>query len=298
MYTEQELWKRALIERDDFERLYDNWPWPDYPVVTQEKWIPSVDGLLTRVIISRPEGTLGKCLPALVHFHGGGYIRGRADYDERFCRRIVHDVGCVTVNVNYHLAPEYRFPVQPEECGAVLQWVLSHASELGIDETKVAVGGHSAGGNLATVACLIALERKGRLPCCQIIDYGPMSLAGPAPFEGFGPNLELPVERRAAYFNTSYLNGPEELNDWRVSPLCATFLEGMPPALIITAGKDPLTAGAEQYAARLRETGCQVRYSRYEQCAHGFTVMPGLGTDDEIEQAWTEMCEYLSESFW
>jgi acetyl esterase len=124
-----------------------------------------------------------------------------------------------------------------------------------------------------------------------------MTLAGPAPFEGFEPGLELPASKRAAYFNTCYLNNPNELDDWRVSPLHAPSLMGMPPALIITAGKDPLKSGAERYAERLVLAGCSVQYTCYEECGHGFTVMPGLGSEKDIENAWTQMCAFLSEFF-
>ncbi len=297
MYTEQQLYQRALIEREEFAALYDAWPWPDYPVTTQERWLPLVSAGPTRLIVSRPENTANRRLPALIHFHGGGFIRGRADYDERFCRRLVHDVGCVCINVNYHLAPEHRFPTQPEECAAVVQWVLTHGAEFGIDETRTAVAGHSAGGNLATVACLMALYSGGKLPCCQIIDYGPMSLAGPPPFEGFGPDLSLPATQRAAYFNTCYLNTPEELADWRVSPLQAPSLTGMPPALVLTAELDPLRPDAQRYAQRLAAAGCPVRSECFPACHHGFTVMPNLGPAEQVERAWALMCSYLSQQF-
>lgn len=295
MYTETELLERAQIERADFEKLYANWPYTPYPVQTQERTVDLIPEGGTRLLISRPpDAPKGKRLPVFISLHGGGYIRGRADYDERFCHRTVSELSCMTVNVDYKLAPEHRFPVAPEECYAVLQWVLGGGLG-GADTEHVGIGGHSAGGNLAAVACLLAKTRGGRMPACQLIDYGPMSLAGPGPFAGFGKDLYLAPEQRAAYFNTSYLNRPEELEDPRVSPLCAKDVSALPPALIITAGSDPLREGAARYAERLGTAGGDVHYVCFANCNHGFTVMPGLGPERDTEDAWTLMHAFLRE---
>ena len=297
MNLSRQMWHRALMERQAFQELYDTWPCEFQPAVTWEHWIPFGPEESTRIIFTRPEGTAGKILPGFLSLHGGGYIRGNADYDQRFCHRTANETGCLCINVQYKLAPEYHFPHPVEECYNALQWVLAHGEELGLDCAHLAIGGHSAGGNLTAVLCQLARDRKGTMPCCQIMDYAPFTLAGPAPFDGFGPELELPLQQRAAYFNASYLTDLVQEHDPMASPLEAVNFSELPPALIITAGKDPLCAGGQEYAKRLSQAGCQVDYHCFSRCAHGFTVMPGLGPAEDVEAAWNLIHQFLKSHF-
>jgi acetyl esterase len=214
--------------------------------------------------------------PALVFFHGGGWVIGDLDTHDGVCRSLTNAGRCAVASVDYRLAPEHRYPVAAEDSYAAFRWVLAHAGALGIDPRRLAVGGDSAGGNLATVVALMARDRGTPLPIFQVLVY---------PATDFG--LDTPSYRENAtgyvltregmrWFYGHYLAGPEQGREAYAAPLRAESLAGLPPALVQTAEYDPLRDEGEAYAARLRDAGVPVTLTRYPGMFHGFLRMTNI----------------------
>lgn len=221
--------------------------------------------------------------PTLVFFHGGGFVLGTlASYDS-VCRMLTNTTPCITVSVDYHLAPEYPYPAAPEDCYAATQWVAEHAAEFNGDPTRIAVGGDSAGGNLAAVVALIAKERGGPKLLFQLLIYpttdnhqpGTASLAENA--DGYFLTRDA-VE----WFDHHYLSTEVDRKDPHAFPLYADDLADLPPALIITAEYDPLRDEGEMYAKRLQEAKVPVTLTRYDGMIHGFFTMTGIVDQSKI----------------
>jgi acetyl esterase len=177
------------------------------------------------------------------------------------------------IDIDYRLSPEHPFPAALHETYDVLQWVFAHADDLGIDPTRVALGGHSAGGNLAAACCLMVVREGGRQPCLQILDY-PFLDAATAPEEKIGNRPSIFSPDRLHAFNDLHVPNPKDRFNPLMSPVLAADkdLARLPPALIIIAGLDPLRHEASRYADRLRAAGVRVVVNRFEKSDHGFVV--------------------------
>ena len=223
-----------------------------------------------------PVAAGGAALPAIIFFHGGGFVIGDLDCYDGLCRSLANESGCRVVSVDYRLAPEAPFPAAVEDCFAAAKWVEANAPEIGVDPNRLAVAGDSAGGNLAAVVSLLAKENKD-VPhiAFQLLIY-PVTgfLPGHAerPF-GTGYFLE---NRTIEWFRDHYLRDDADLTDPRLSPLAAADLSGLPPAYIVTAGFDPLRDGAQAYAEKLKQAGVAVSHVDYPTMIHGFFSMQGL----------------------
>ncbi|MFJ5965572.1 alpha/beta hydrolase [Bacillus sp. NPDC093026] len=258
-----------------------------------EYFIPTSAGE-TRVWVFKPIEKLTQVLPVFVNMHGGGFILGSADMDNHWCPVISDRAQCMVVNVDYQLAPENPFPAALYECYDVMKWLYENHDELCIDPEKLAVGGHSAGGNLATSVCLLNIQKGNKLPIVyQVLDYPPLDLATdpnlkPAFKEAIPPDM-------ANLFNALYLQ-EEDAQNPLASPVFAdvSSLANMPPALVITAEKDSLAAEAKHYAEKLKEAGIDVTYCQYRGVPHGFTHAGDL---EIAEQAWHFMSDKLKEAF-
>ena len=211
--------------------------------------------------------------PGLVFFHGGGFVLCSLDTHDGICRSLANAAGSVVVSVDYRLAPEHPYPAAPEDCYAATQWVAKNGSELGIEVSRLAIGGDSAGGNLTAVTALMARDRGGPALRFQLMIY-------PVTDCGFG--TESYRENGEGYFLTTgmmrwfwdkYLPDPKRAGEGYASPLRAANLSSLPPGLCITAGYDPLRDEGEAYAERLRQAGVDVRTSRYPGMFHGFLSM-------------------------
>ena len=236
-----------------------------------------------------------KPLPGLVFFHGGGWARGSLQTHDRLCRALANGAGCIVVSVDYRMAPEHTFPAAFDDSLAATRWVGEHAAELGIAPDRLAVGGDSAGGNLAAAVALAIRDEGGPRLVHQLLIYPVTDHNFDTP--SYVENAEGFMLTREAmrFYWRLYLNDPSEADDMRACPLRARDLGNLPPALIITAEYDPLRDEGRAYADRLREAGNRVVYREYSGMVHGF--MTSAGVLDAGKQAIREASAALSEAF-
>lgn len=220
-----------------------------------------------------PEG--GQNLPGLVYYHGGGWVFGTLDSIDRTMRALTNASGCVVVSVDYRLAPEHKFPAAVEDADAALVYVAEHAGEFGIDPQRIAVGGDSAGGNLAAVVCILARERGGPKVAFQLMIYPVTDYNDDRPSSHEFADGYLLTKNMMEYFWGHYLVRPEDGKHPQASPIKATSLAGLPPAMVITAECDPIRDQGEAYAQRLKEAGVPVELKRYEGAIHAFFNLAG-----------------------
>jgi acetyl esterase len=214
-------------------------------------------------------------LPALVYFHGGGWVVGDLETHDVVCRQIALQARAVVIAVDYRLAPEHPFPAAVEDAWSATTWVAAHAAELGIDAKRLAVGGDSAGGGLAAVVALMARDSRKLRLTLQVLVYPVTDLrAESASYSNYAEGYFL---TRAAmqWYIAQYAPTPLAIEDWRASPLRAPWVHGVAPALIIAAELDPLCDEGEAYARRLQGARVPVEYQRLDGMIHGFLTMGG-----------------------
>jgi len=215
-----------------------------------------------------PQGT--GPFPLLVYFHGGGFVLGNVDTHDALCRTLTNEARCLTISVDYRLAPEHQFPAAVEDCFAATMWAAAHAAEIGGDSGRIAVGGNSAGGNLAAVVSQRARDQGGPLLVYQWLIYPVLAPPGTTPsYQENAEGYRLPRELMHWLWN-QYL--PDRIldRDPQAASLQAADLHHLPPALIVTAGYDPLRDEGELYAQRLRQADVPVRLVCYDSMIHGF----------------------------
>lgn len=209
-------------------------------------------------------------LPAHVYYHGGGWVLGDLDSHDWICRKIANAAHCAVVSVDYRMAPEHIFPAAFDDALAAVRWVAENASTLRIDPTRIAVGGDSAGGNLAAAVAIAARDGGGPQLRAQILVYPATDLAMTGNYYGrFTEGLAL-TDDVMRWFIDLYIPDKAQRTDWRASPLLAKSVKGLPPALVLTAGFDPLCAEGEAYVARLTAEGVPVTTAYYPGQIHGF----------------------------
>lgn len=213
-------------------------------------------------------------LPALIYFHGGGWVLGDLDTHDVLCRQLALQAGVIVIAVNYRLAPEHPFPAAVDDCYSATAWISANALALGVDNTRLAVGGDSAGGGLATVVTLMARSGGPSLKY-QILVYPVTDLR--AQTESYSKYADgyLLTRNLMRWFIAQYATTEDDVRDWRASPLLAPSVDGVPPALVMTAGLDPLRDEGEAYARRLEEAGVPVDYMCLGGMVHGFWTMGG-----------------------
>jgi len=217
--------------------------------------------------------------PMLVYFHGGGMVVGDLDSPDPICRSLTNQVSCLVVSVDYRLAPEHPFPAAPEDCYAATQWVAAHADEMQGDASRVAIGGDSAGGNLAAVVAHMARDRGGPSLVFQLLIYPATDYRHTTPSMEENATGYLLTKEDVLWYRNHYLRHEADKTNPLASPLLASNLSGLPPALIITAEYDPLRDEGEQYGERLREAGVPVTVSRYQGMIHAFVNMAATGIE-------------------
>jgi acetyl esterase len=247
---------------------------PDALGRVEDLFIPGPAGDIPIRIYSSEHGGLR---PALVYFHGGGFVFGNLDTHDALCRSLAKESGAVVISVDYRLAPEHKFPAAVDDSHAATMWVAANAERLGIDASRISVGGDSAGGNLATVVAMRCRDAGGPALAAQVLIY---PVTDSSSFETtshreFGESYFL-TSGAMGWFTGHYLASADQKRHPEVSPLLAPNLSGLPPALVITAEFDPLRDEGEAYAQRLQQAGVPVTISRYPGMIHGFVSMRGV----------------------
>ena len=215
-------------------------------------------------------------LPVLVYYHGGGWVIGDLDTHDTLCRELANGAGCAVVAVDYRMGPEHRFPAAVDDCIAATRWVQAQAAELRLDATRLAVGGDSAGGNLAAVVAIAARERGDASIAFQLLIYPATDAHRSHPSHTENGRGYLLTTETMDYFSGHYIPDRSQYDDWRVSPLLHPDLARLPPALVLTAGYDPLRDEGEAYAERLTAAGNRASYVCFDRQIHGFITMGKL----------------------
>lgn len=212
-------------------------------------------------------------LPGLVFYHGGGWLLGGLDSHDGVCRWIANRVRCLVLSVDYRLAPEHKFPAAVEDCAAATWFAIKQAGDLGIDARRVAVGGDSAGGNLAAVVALMA--RDGDLPpvIFQVLVYPATDMTMTTVSAQTVTDGVPLTSRTMKWFIDHYMHNDANRIDWRASPARAASLAGTAPALVVTASFDPLHDEGVEYAGRLEREGVRVTAVNFSDQMHGFMSM-------------------------
>ena len=218
----------------------------------------------------------GGLAPCLVFFHGGGWVIGDLDSHDVVCRKLADEGQSIVISVDYRLAPEHKFPAAVDDAIASTQWIADNARQLGVDASRLTVGGDSAGGNLAAVVAIAARDGNGPAISGQVLIYPAIDFAMTHPSHSEPETSILLTHSVIRWFCDHYLNGAADIHDWRASPARAKTLIGLPPAYVLTAGADPLRDEGDEYADRLKKAGVPVTYRHFPGQFHGFFTMGKL----------------------
>ena len=257
-------------------RLVTN-PEPPELKSVQPLAIPSPNGPIPARIYtpSRLRQTNGLA-PCLVFFHGGGWVIGDLDSHDVVCRKLADEGELIVISVDYRLAPEHKFPAAVDDAITATKWIADSSRQLGIDASRLTVGGDSAGGNLAAVLAIAARDGNGPAIAGQVLIYPAIDFAMTHPSHSEPETSILLTHSVIKWFRDHYLNGAADVGDWRASPVRAKTLIGLPPAYVLTAGADPLRDEGDEYARRLKEAGVTVTYRTFPGQFHGFFTMGKL----------------------
>ena len=214
--------------------------------------------------------------PGLVFFHGGGWVIGNLDSHDVVCRKLADEGQLIVISIDYRLAPEHKFPAAVDDAVAATNWIADNAKGLGIDASRLSVGGDSAGGNLAAVVAISARDRNGPPLAGQVLIYPAIDFALTHPSHSEPETSILLTHSVVRWFRDHYLNGAADVEDWRASPARVKTLTGLPPAYVLTAGADPLRDEGDEYARRLKEAGVAVTHRTFPGQFHGFFTMGKL----------------------
>jgi len=254
----------------------------------EDRLIPSPDSQIP-IRVYWPEGS--GPFPVLVYFHGGGFWMGSIATEDSACRLLTNAADCAVVSVEYRLAPEHKFPAAVENGYAATKWVAENADNLGVDAARIAVGGASAGGNVAAVVALMARDRGTPRLAYQLLLYPVTNFAFDTPSYRENADGYMLTKDAMMWCWNLYLRGEADGHNPYASPLRAQDLHGLPPALVVTAEYDPLRDEGESYAARLREAGVPAVCKRYDGMIHGGLPM------DMGKEAWQEAAAALRSAF-
>ena len=239
--------------------------------------IPSPHGSIPARIYTplQPRQT-GGLAPCLVFFHGGGWVIGDLDTHDVVCRKLADEGRLIVISVDYRRAPEHKFPAAVDDAITATKWIAGNAGQLGIDASRLMVGGDSAGGNLAAVVAISARDGNGPALAGQVLIYPATDFAMKHPSHREPETSILLTHTVIRWFRDHYLNAIADGQDWRASPARVKTLAGLPPAYVLTAGADPLRDEGDEYAQRLKQAGVAVTYRTFPGQFHGFFTMGKL----------------------
>jgi acetyl esterase len=254
---------------------------PPVPLASiEDRVVPAPEGHQIPIRIYRPR--LDARLPAVIYYHGGGWVIGSLDSYDGLCRRIASQGECVVISVDYRLAPEFKFPAAPDDALTAFQWVAAQAAALDIDGSRLVVAGDSAGGNLAAVTCVQLRDEGGPQPLAQLLIYPVvrhhLPAVGSLAENGQGYLLD---QAAMAWFLGHYLAKDSDQTHPHYAVALTPNLAGLPPALVITAEFDPLRDQGEEFAQRLRGEGNRAETWRFDGMIHGFYGMAGIDRGSE-----------------
>ncbi len=209
-------------------------------------------------------------------FHGGGWVIGNLDSHDVACRKLADEGQLIVISIDYRLAPEHKFPAAVNDVIAATTWIAGNARQLGIDASRLMIGGDSAGGNLAAVVAIAARDGNGPAIAGQVLIYPAVDFARKHPSHSEPETSVLLTHTAITWFSAQYLNSAADGSDWRASPARAATLAGLPPAYVLTAGADPLRDEGVEYAERLKQAGVAVTYRHFPGQFHGFFTMGRL----------------------
>ncbi len=265
---------------------------PPEPLLVEELSIPGPSSEIP-ALLYRPSAADN--LPMLIYFHGGGYTIGSLKSHDCVCKTLCVEADCIVISVDYRLAPEHKYPAAVDDCWAASRWLARNAKSLAGDSTRIAVGGDSAGGNLAAVVCLKAKQESAPSFVHQLLIYPGTDMS--RSFDShrlFGQGYRLTNEL-IAWFYDHYFETDSDINHWQASPLNAPDFSGLPATFVLSAGFDPLQDENRAYAEKLEQAGVPTRYSHYEGMLHGFIAMPGFL--DKAKEALSECASELRRAF-
>jgi acetyl esterase len=245
-----------------------------------DRQIPGAGGALAvRIYTPRPRNT-GERLPLVVHYHGAGWVGGDLDTHDAIARYYARHADAIVIAVDYRLAPEHPFPAAVDDAYAAAAWAADHAHELSADAGRLAVTGDSAGGNLAAVVCQLARERGAPRIAYQALLYPAVDFDRNSSYpsrDAFGGGDYFLSTADMDWFRAQYLPDPAaQAKDVRASPMAQTDLRGLPPALVVTAGHDPLRDEGKAYADRLAAAGVPVEYRCFDGTIHAFVSFAAI----------------------
>lgn len=237
--------------------------------------VPTKDGPVP-VRVYKPKTLTKSPAPALIFYHGGGWVICDLDSHDVVCRQMADQAGFMVFSVDYRLAPEHKFPAAAVDCIATTQWIVDNAANFGIDTNNIFVGGDSAGGNLTAVVTINARDNGGPKIKGQVLVYPATDMGMTTP-SCSNPDMDVLLSSTLMrWFIEHYLNGHGDADDWRASPLRIKDMKGLPQAFVMTAGADPLHDEGIAYKDRLTAAGVDVAYVNYPGQFHGFWTMGKL----------------------
>lgn len=255
------------------ERRYFSQPDPEDVSLVKDLLIPGPAGQIPARIYRPLHASAQAALPVMVYFHGGGHVIGDIDTHDSLCRQLCNRSRCAIVSIDYRLAPEHRFPAAFDDCLAATQWVHANADSLKVDAARIAVGGDSAGGQLAAVVSLAIRDAGTFKLAFQLLIY-PVTNMHEASASVVEKNKGYLLTKESLdYYYGHYVPKGQDRRDWRISPLLAASHANLPAALVLLAGEDPLVDEGRAYADKLSTAGVATQVVCFERQIHGFLPM-------------------------
>lgn len=291
-----EVWQLTPDQgREQYQARVNKLKFNDSIFRAEDRRIPGPGSDIPIRIYTPREIRTAEKLPVLMWFHGGGFVIGSLETHDSVCRMLANKADCIVVSVDYRLAPEAPFPAAVEDCLAAMKWVALHAVEFGGDGNCMAVGGDSAGANLATVMAILARDAAHPKLVFQLLVYPCVAPEPETPSHHKFKEGYILSRNSITWFYRQYLRNKKDVNDFRFAPLLLDDLSGLPQSLIIVAGYDPLRDEGIEYAKRLIEAGNRVQLSNYQGMVHGFYLMGGAV--DAARRAVDESAQAMRQAF-